>query len=183
MDFCGECVPCLRFFRKAITEPYTWLSIHLFLLLRSDPLEEVVGLDIGYTGSSYKSRQNIEHAEVKMDDYLHEYEHRRREKADLFKMNLSPIPASSVHQSNLHGRSYHGRKVITQNMIDSLNVSDASQSSKGSRTYLRSASEPVNTSSAHSLRGGSDGGTASTKNNHDDEVTSIRGGCDSDSDF
>ena len=57
-----------------------------------------------------------------MDEYLQEYEHRQREKAYFKKNNDRGLPASSIHQESLHGNSYHGRRIITSNMIESLDT-------------------------------------------------------------
>lgn len=58
-----------------------------------------------------------------MEQYLQEYEHRKREKAYLRKQNKRAVPASSVHNDSLHGNSYHGRRIITPSMIESLDSS------------------------------------------------------------
>mmetsp|Transcript_26125 Transcript_26125/g.48088 ORF Transcript_26125/g.48088 Transcript_26125/m.48088 type:complete len:424 (+) Transcript_26125:74-1345(+) len=106
--------------------PFFWM-LHYFGFLRADSLEEVVGLDIGYTGGFRKHRDslNFELEGKKMDGYLEEYEHRKREKA-YFKKNNDrmggSLPASSIHQESLHGNSYHGRRIITSNMIESLDT-------------------------------------------------------------
>eukprot|EP01083_Nonionella_stella_P044940 120869_1 len=99
--------------------PFFWM-LHYFGYLRADSLEEVVGLDIGYTGGFQKHRAigDVE-TEAKMEDYLKEYEHRKREKAYLKNREH---PMSSVHQESLHGNSYHGRKIITTQMIESLDA-------------------------------------------------------------
>ena len=102
----------------------------------SDSLEEVVGLDIGYTGGFHQQARRYSlnnELEGKMDDYMAEYEHRKRERAYVRKnahpvkkiLDKSPLPASSLHNESLHGNSYHGRKVITSNMIESLDVSSS----------------------------------------------------------
>jgi hypothetical protein len=94
-----------------------------------------VGLDIGYTGAEAlcDCRGSSSKEDDKMDGYLKEYEHRKREKAYLAKANidsckglLAPIPASSVHLGSLHGHSYHGRRVITSDMIEALDASCSS---------------------------------------------------------
>ena len=115
------------------------LILLLFTLIscsRADSLEEIVGLDVGYTGAEFKRRGSNPKEDDYMDEYLKEYEHRKREKAYLAKANfdsrkglLAPIPASSVHLGSLHGHSYHGRKVITPSMIDSLDASRSSHAS------------------------------------------------------
>ena len=92
----------------------------------ADSLEEVVGLDIGYSGGVHKSHSKMnEELETKMDEYLKEYEHRQRERVYLKRVNTKntissrgAVPASSVHQESLHGNSYHGRKIITSDMIE-----------------------------------------------------------------
>ena len=112
----------------------------------ADSLEEVVGLDIGYTGGFRKHRNSMgggDELEDKMEEYLQEYEHRKREKAYFKKVNANnrrldgsggsggggglnglrgAIPASSIHDTSLHGTSYHGKKIITTNMIESLDT-------------------------------------------------------------
>ena len=113
--------------------PFFW-TLHYFGYLRSDPLEEVVGLDIGYTGGNKKAR-NTEESEARMNEYLKEYEHRKRERAYFKKLNKgmdgsngsktsspSGIPASSIHNQSLHGNSYHGRRIISSTMIESLDT-------------------------------------------------------------
>jgi len=102
--------------------PFFWM-LHYFGYLRADSLEEVVGLDIGYTGGFQKHRPswNAEQ-EAKMEDYLKEWEHRKMEKALLKKVNDRAHLGSSVHQESLHGNSYHGRRIITSNMIESLDA-------------------------------------------------------------
>ena len=104
-----------------------------------------MGLDVGYTGAEYKRRGSDSKEDDKIDEYLKEYDHRKREKAYIAKANfasrkglLAPIPASSVHLGSLHGHSYHGRKVITASMIDSLDA-DASRSSHASDKNIESA--------------------------------------------
>mmetsp|Transcript_47037 Transcript_47037/g.98630 ORF Transcript_47037/g.98630 Transcript_47037/m.98630 type:complete len:580 (+) Transcript_47037:445-2184(+) len=114
----------------ATMTPFFWF-LHYVGFLRADSLEEVVGLDIGYTGGVRKHRSSYEdQVEGKMDEYIQEYEHRRRERAHLKKNTVhgrgNDVLASSVHNTQLHGNSYHGRKIITQNMIDSLDVSSNS---------------------------------------------------------
>lgn len=87
------------------------------LIHSADSLEEVVGLDVGYTGGALHKRLHPENAdhEEQYSAYLDEYVHRRRERA--FMRNSSGhISASSVHSPSLHGNSYHGRKVITSAM-------------------------------------------------------------------
>jgi hypothetical protein len=132
----------------------------------ADSLEEIVGLDVGYTGAEYVRRGSKSKEDDKMDEYLKEYEHRKREKAYLAKANiesrkglLAPIPASSVHIGSLHGHSYHGRKVITQDMIDSPDVSRSShasakniESASGATSGARSRSRESAASAERSLR-------------------------------
>lgn len=101
-----------------IMTPFFWL-LHYSGFLRADSLEEVVGLDIGYTGGG--STHHRENFDGEMDEYLQEYEHRKREKASLKR----GLPASSIHNDSLHGSSYHGRKIITPNMIESLDTTTA----------------------------------------------------------
>ena len=107
----------------------------------SDSLEEVVGLDIGYTGGFHQQARRYSlnnELEGKMDDYMAEYEHRKRERAYVRKnahpvkkiLDKSPLPASSLHNESLHGNSYHGRKVITSNMIESLDATAPNSSSR-----------------------------------------------------
>ncbi|KAL3802733.1 hypothetical protein ACHAW5_003984 [Stephanodiscus triporus] len=114
--------------------------LHWLGFLRADSLEEIVGLDVGYTGAGVlkNRRPSIPEEDDKMDEYMKEYEHRKSEriyfakaKVDSRKGLLAPIPASSIHNRSLHGNSYHGRKVITQTMIDSP---DASRSSSANST-------------------------------------------------
>lgn len=111
----------------------------------ADSLEEVVGLDIGYTGGYHKRRNSLNSmTDGQMDDYLQEYEHRQREKTYLRKHphgRINAIPASSIHDPDLHGNSYHGRRIITSDMIESLEASGGSQksnkrSSQGRPSYL-----------------------------------------------
>ena len=82
-----------------------WTFIFLSTIYSSDPLEEVVGLDIGYVGVNHRSPNigdGADESEDRMQEYLREYEHRQRERAFFKKMNQarrnSPggIPASSV---------------------------------------------------------------------------------------
>ncbi|KAL7532378.1 hypothetical protein ACHAXR_004590 [Thalassiosira sp. AJA248-18] len=109
--------------------PFFWL-LHYFGYLRADSLEEVVGLDIGYSGGYHKHRETLnKDLEGKMDEYLQEYAHRKKEKALMYihkrnskLLGSAPIPASSVHQENLHGNSYHGRRIITSGMIEALDT-------------------------------------------------------------
>eukprot|EP00580_Thalassiosira_gravida_P013441 CAMPEP_0201682522 /NCGR_PEP_ID=MMETSP0494-20130426/51660_1 /ASSEMBLY_ACC=CAM_ASM_000839 /TAXON_ID=420259 /ORGANISM="Thalassiosira gravida, Strain GMp14c1" /LENGTH=604 /DNA_ID=CAMNT_0048166281 /DNA_START=111 /DNA_END=1925 /DNA_ORIENTATION=- len=103
--------------------PFFWL-LHYCGFLRSDSLEEVVGLDIGYTGGGIRNhRDNFE--SENLDEFLKEYEHRQRERAYFKKNSDRGIPASSIHQDSLHGSSYHGRRIITQNMIESLDTTSS----------------------------------------------------------
>ena len=83
----------------------------------ADSLEEVVGLDVGYTGGALHRRLHGKGIDddQNFSEYLDEYVHRRRERAFL-KNSSGHIPASSVHNLSLHGNSYHGRKVITPAM-------------------------------------------------------------------
>ena len=125
-----------------------------------------MGLDVGYTGAEYKRRGSDSKEDDKMDEYLKEYGHRKRERAYLAKANfasrkglLAPIPASSVHLGSLHGHSYHGRKVITQDMIDSPDVSRSShasakniESASGATSGARSRSRESAASAEISLR-------------------------------
>mmetsp|Transcript_1566 Transcript_1566/g.3355 ORF Transcript_1566/g.3355 Transcript_1566/m.3355 type:complete len:580 (+) Transcript_1566:135-1874(+) len=99
--------------------PFFWL-LHYFGYLRADSLEEVVGLDIGYTGAERGGCNKHGNYNEEMDEYLKEYEHRKRERIELKK--IRSIPASSIHQERLHGNSYHGRRIITQEMIESLDT-------------------------------------------------------------
>ncbi len=97
----------------------TRLTLYSFfgLLYSADSLEEVVGLDVGYTGGALHKRLHPKSAEdeKQYSAYLDEYVHRRRERAFL-KNSSGHIPASSIHSPSLHGHSYHGRKVITPAM-------------------------------------------------------------------
>lgn len=76
----------------------------------ADSLEEVVGLDVGYTGGSLHKRLHGGEDEKKLSGYLEEYVNRKQE-----RKGRGPL-ASSVHSVSLHGNSYHGRKVITKEM-------------------------------------------------------------------
>lgn len=132
---------------------------HALFISSADPLEEIVGLDIGYTGAVYKKRESNDDVhdelEAKMPDYVEEYKHRRLEKAhtkvETRKGMLTPIPASSVHNSSFHGSSYHGRKVVTA--IESL---DCSSDRKSANQYLdasrQSAASNTSGKSVHSSR-------------------------------
>lgn len=113
-----------------IMTPFFWL-LHYYGYLRADSLEEVVGLDIGYTGALQKHHGNSGDGETDsmMEEYLREYEHRKAEKTH-FKLMHSErsgigsvsIPASSLHREELHGNSYHGRRIIASEMIESLDT-------------------------------------------------------------
>mmetsp|Transcript_34870 Transcript_34870/g.79609 ORF Transcript_34870/g.79609 Transcript_34870/m.79609 type:complete len:591 (-) Transcript_34870:247-2019(-) len=112
----------------AIMTPFFW-ALHYFGFLRADSLEEVVGLDIGYMGGRSALRAHRNSIEVgeggkdKMDEYLAEYEERKRERMYFRKIGKNnTLPASSVHSRSLHGTSYHGRKITD---IDSVNVERA----------------------------------------------------------
>mmetsp|Transcript_1890 Transcript_1890/g.2797 ORF Transcript_1890/g.2797 Transcript_1890/m.2797 type:complete len:602 (+) Transcript_1890:132-1937(+) len=94
--------------------PFFWL-LHYFGFLRADSLEEVVGLDVGYTGGALHKRLHAKDDDQNYSAYLDEYVHRRKERA-FMKNTSGHIPASSVHSPSLHGHSYHGRKVITPAM-------------------------------------------------------------------
>jgi len=102
-----------------------------FLLSSADSLEEVVGLDVGYTGGAlHKRLHGKESEEENYSAYLDEYVHRRKERA--YMKNSSAhggLPASSVHSISLHGSSYHGRKVITPAMKEAA-LSNSSGSVK-----------------------------------------------------
>ena len=108
------------------------IDTSLSLLFRSDPLEEIVGLDIGYTGdrkhrNSTGVDEGDEESEARMKQYLEEFEHRQRERAYFKKManeRRDGIPASSIHQYSLHGSSYHGKKIVTptSQLIESLDT-------------------------------------------------------------
>lgn len=95
----------------------------------ADSLEEVVGLDVGYTGGALHKRLHSkgdhDHDEQQYSAYLDEYVHRRRERAFL-KNSSGHIPASSVHSPSLHGHSYHGRKVITPAMKEAAMANSTS---------------------------------------------------------
>jgi len=110
--------------------PFFWL-LHYFGFLRADSLEEVVGLDVGYTGGALHRRlHGKESEEENYSAYLDEYVHRRKERA--YMKNSSAhggLPASSVHSISLHGSSYHGRKVITPAMKEAA-LSNSSGSVK-----------------------------------------------------
>lgn len=132
--------------------PFFWM-LHYFGYLRADSLEEVVGLDIGYTGGHPKRHDDLDQQmHDKMDEYIKEYEHRQREKA-LRKANEgrrnvrnSPLPASSIHSHSLHGSSYHGRRIISSQMIESLDtISDGNQRTNG--TAVITSEEPDNSGS------------------------------------
>jgi hypothetical protein len=95
------------------------LTLYLFVAhLSADSLEEVVGLDVGYTGGALHKRLYGKTEEDKnYSAYLDEYADRRKERAYLKNTSgHSGLPASSVHSISLHGSSYHGRKVITPAM-------------------------------------------------------------------
>lgn len=116
--------------------PFFW-ALHYFGFLRADSLEEVVGLDVGYTGGAlHKRLHGNEGEDDQTSAYLDEYVHRRKEKAFL-KNNSGHIsnglPASSVHSISLHGSSYHGRKVITPAMMREAAVLSNSSGSAKSR--------------------------------------------------
>lgn len=109
----------------------------VFTLFSADSLEEVVGLDVGYTGGAlHKRLHGNEGEDDQTSAYLDEYVHRRKEKAFL-KNNSGHIsnglPASSVHSISLHGSSYHGRKVITPAMMREAAVLSNSSGSAKSR--------------------------------------------------
>jgi len=87
-------------------------------------------LDIGYHGGFAHKRDSLNDiAENKMQEYLEEYEHRKRERTYFKRMKAGGVPASSIHQDSIHGNSYHGRKIIA---IESLDV-NGSQSGQTSR--------------------------------------------------
>ena len=89
---------------------------------RSDSLEEMVGLDIGYTGNTRHRDVLDKELQNQIDAFMGEYEHRTRERAYFKKQGRGPfgsIPASSLHNDQLHGNSYHGRKIV----VDPLEVS------------------------------------------------------------
>jgi hypothetical protein len=113
----------------AITQHFFFFFDKLIPYSSADSLEEIVGLDIGYTGGKAALHTSSGELET-IDEYLQEYEQRKRERAYVFanrKSLLTPIPASSVHNPSMHGHSYHGRKVITPTMINSLDASSSSQ--------------------------------------------------------
>eukprot|EP00986_Skeletonema_menzelii_P012391 scaffold6832_cov81-Skeletonema_menzelii.AAC.14 len=109
--------------------PFFWL-LHYFGFLRADSLEEVVGLDVGYTGGALHKRLHGKDSDEDKDysAYLDEYVHRRKERAFL-KNASGHIPASSVHSPSLHGHSYHGRRVITPAMKEAAMGSSSDRGS------------------------------------------------------
>jgi hypothetical protein len=165
LDICGEWggswsgTQCFSF--ENLFTTFTYLPV---IHSSADSLEEVVGLDIGYTGGYHKRRISLNsEMDGQIDDYLQEYEHRKREKTYLRKHphgRINAIPASSIHDPDLHGNSYHGRRIITSQMIESLDVSGGSQksnkrSSQGRPSYLDGSggsqnkrSNPIQTSGA-----------------------------------
>ena len=123
------------------------LTNHYLIYIHSaDSLEEVVGLDIGYTGNNYRKHRNSLEDELgpKMDEYLQEYEHRRAEKTYFKRMTMNErkkgIPATSIHNDSLHGSSYHGRKIITSKMIESLDATSPSSNDVMGRSNGSSSS-------------------------------------------
>lgn len=103
----------------------------------ADSLEEVVGLDVGYTGGSLHKRLHGGEDEKNHSAYLEEYVNRKRER----KGFGGPL-ASSVHSVSLHGSSYHGRKVITKEMQqDALGKSNGSAAGSVKAPSNASASE------------------------------------------
>ena len=92
-----------------------FLTFHLlFGLFSADSLEEVVGLDVGYTGGALHKRLHDKNDDQNYSAYLDEYVHRRKERA-FMKNTSGHIPASSVHSPSLHGHSYHeGRSSLLQ---------------------------------------------------------------------
>ena len=127
-------------------------SSFLLTLLNSsaDSLEEVVGLDIGYMGGHPRRNDDLDaQMHSKMDEYLKEYEHRKREKAYIKKVEgarriskSTPLSASSVHQESLHGNSYHGRRIITSQMIESLDTTGGNHVSVENGNMTITAEEP-----------------------------------------
>ena len=125
----------------ALMTPFFW-ALHYFGFLRADSLEEVVGLDIGYMGGRNTLRVHRDSIEIgeggkggkdKMDEYLAEYEARKRERAYFRKIGKNnTLPASSVHSRNLHGGSYHGKKIVDSPGLDSDNVERAVSKASGS---------------------------------------------------
>lgn len=104
----------------------------------ADSLEEVVGLDVGYTGGSLHKRLHGHGGEdeKKYSAYLEEYINRKQE-----RKGRGPL-ASSVHSVSLHGNSYHGRKVITKEMQqDALGKSSGSAAGSVKAPSNASASE------------------------------------------
>mmetsp|Transcript_7037 Transcript_7037/g.15302 ORF Transcript_7037/g.15302 Transcript_7037/m.15302 type:complete len:635 (+) Transcript_7037:405-2309(+) len=138
--------------------PFFWL-LHYCGFLRADSLEEVVGLDVGYHGGMLRKHSNVHNSELddkEMEEYLQEYECRKRERAYFKKERSRSIPASSIHQDSLHGNSYHGKRIITSNMIESLDATAGKGASENNNN------DPENTSDAL----GSNGDTLDTNNDN-----------------
>ena len=111
---------------------------HFIFATSADSLEEVVGLDVGYTGGSLHKRLHGHGGEdeKKYSAYLEEYVNRKQE-----RKGRGPL-ASSVHSVSLHGNSYHGRKVITKEMQqDALGKSNGSAAGSVKAPSNASASE------------------------------------------
>jgi len=124
-------VLCFYFFYTVVSKAHFY-----FCNQSADSLEEVVGLDVGYTGGSLHKRLHGGEDEKKYSAYLEEYVNRKQE-----RKGRGPL-ASSVHSVSLHGNSYHGRKVITKEMRqDALGKSSDSAAGSVKAPSNASASE------------------------------------------
>ena len=106
--------------------------------LSSDSLEEVIGLDVGYTGGVSRGKAHDDEVEGKMDNYIAEWVKQREEKIN-FKRNTDnsshgqSILGASLHSVNyvLEGSMRKGKQTSLSRAIDSM---EQSRSSVNSRT-------------------------------------------------
>mmetsp|Transcript_2425 Transcript_2425/g.5250 ORF Transcript_2425/g.5250 Transcript_2425/m.5250 type:complete len:601 (-) Transcript_2425:384-2186(-) len=122
--------------------PFFWF-LHYLGYLRADTLEEVVGLDVEYTGGLMDMHiQSQNEAEAKMEDYVSEYLKRRDERmyikkqyntgaGNIFSGSLNRQQARRSGGDDLHAHSVHGMSVLRPNSqgIEALDLNGRRTSS------------------------------------------------------
>lgn len=106
--------------------PFFWI-INYLGWLRSDSLEEIIGLDVGYTGGVLQKRAQAQDLNDETEDkYIAEYVKQRQEKVMLKQMN----------DTSTHGRSLLGVSLHSVN-----NILDTSR--RGGETSLARATSAI----------------------------------------
>lgn len=112
-------------------------------ILSADTLEEVVGLDVEYTGGLMDRHiQSQNEAEAKMEDYVNEYLKRRDERmyikkqyntgaGNIFSGSINRQQARRSGSDDLHSHSVHGMSVLRPNSqgIEALDLNGRRTSS------------------------------------------------------